>query len=265
MALNGGKGCEGMKLSGKVALVTGAAGGIGLAIGKKFCDEGASVVMTDIQAKELTAVCGKLGTVSMVQDVSQESEWRKVIDMIRESHGRLDILVNNAGIVSNKSIAETDMDTWNTVVGTNLTSVMLGCRFAIELMRNNPGGSGGSIVNIASTTSFLGLANDLVYTTTKTALVGLTRSVATWCALERLNIRCNTLHPGAIYTAILKAHVDEDPALFDVFSNMAPVGRMGTVEEVANLALFLASDDSSFSTGAQFVADGGISMAHPRM
>ena len=96
-------------------------------------------------------------------------------------------------------------------------------------------------------------------------MVGLTRSIATWCALEKLNIRCNTMHPGPIYTAILKAHVDEDPALYDVFSNMAPMGRMGTLEEVANLALFLASDDSSYSTGAQFVADGGISMAHPTM
>ena len=254
-----------MKLSGKVAVVTGAASGIGLAIAKKFVGEGADVVMTDIQEHELAKASDELGVVSAVQDVSSESEWRKLMDMVKDAFGRLDVLVNNAGIVSNKSIAETDMDTWNRVVGVNLTSVMLGCRFAIEVMRNNPGGSAGSIVNIASTTSFLGLANDLVYTTTKTGVVGLTRSVATWCALERLNIRCNTLHPGAIYTAILRAHVEEDPSLFDVFSNMAPVGRMGTVEEIANLALFLASDDSSFSTGAQFVADGGISMAHPTM
>ena len=254
-----------MKLSGKVALVTGAAGGIGLAIARKFVDEGADVVMTDIQAGELASAARDLHAVSLVQDVSRESGWGQVMDLIRQRFGRLDVFVNNAGIISNKSIVETDTETWNKVLGVNLTSVMFGCRFAIDIMRNNPGGSGGSIVNIASTTSFLGLANDLVYTTTKTAVVGLTRSVATWCALQRLNILCNTLHPGAIYTAILKAHVDQDPALYEVFSNMAPVGRMGTVEEVANLALFLASDDSSFSTGAQFVADGGISMAHPTM
>jgi len=254
-----------MKLSGKVALVTGAAGGIGLAIAKKFAAQGANVIMTDIQAEELATVSGALNAVSMVHDVSQESEWQNVMDMVKQRYGRLDVLVNNAGIVSNMSILEIDTETWNKVLGVNLTSVMLGCRFAIEIMRHNPGGSCGSIINVASTTSFLGLANDVVYTATKTAVVGLTRSVATLCALEKFNIRCNTLHPGAIYTAILKAHVDEDPALYDVFSNMAPMGRMGTVDEVANLALFLASDDSSFSTGAQFVADGGITMAHPTM
>jgi len=254
-----------MKLSGKVSLVTGAAGGIGLAIARKFREEGASVIMTDIQEELLASESADLNALSLVHDVRVESDWQTVMDTIWKRFGRLDVLVNNAGIVSNKSIAETDIDTWNHVVGVNLTSVMLGCRFAIDLMRNNPGRSGGSIINIASTTSFLGLANDAVYTATKTAVVGLTRSVATWCALERLGIRCNTLHPGAIYTAILKAHVEEDPALYEVFSNMAPMGRMGTVEEVAELALFLASDDSSFSTGAQFVADGGITMAHPTM
>jgi len=254
-----------MKLSGKVALVTGAAGGIGLAIARKFAGEGATLVMTDIQEQELATVSAGLDAVSLVHDVSREPDWQIVMDMIGGRFGRLDVLVNNAGIVSNKSIAETDIETWNRVVGVNLTGVMLGCRFAIDIMRHNPGGSCGSIINIASTTSFLGLANDAVYTATKTAVVGLTRSIATWCALERLGIRCNTLHPGAIYTAILKAHVDEDPALYEVFSNMAPMGRMGTVDEVAALALYLASDDSSFSTGAQFVADGGISMAHPTM
>jgi NAD(P)-dependent dehydrogenase (short-subunit alcohol dehydrogenase family) len=185
--------------------------------------------------------------------------------MVRQRFGRLDVVINNAGIVSNQSIVETDMDTWNKLLGVNLTSVMLGCRSAIEIMRNNPGGSCGSIVNVGSTTSFLGLPNDAAYTATKTAVVGLTKSVATWCALEKLNIRCNSLHPGAIYTAILKAHVEQNPALYDIFSNMAPLGRMGKLEEVANLALFLASDDSSFSTGAQFVADGGLSIAHPTM
>ena len=151
------------------------------------------------------------------------------------------------------------------MVATNLTGVMLGCKHGIERMKNNPEGSGGSIINVGSTTSFLGLAFDLAYTTTKTGLVGLTKSVSTWCAENRLNIRCNSLHPGAVYTTILRSHVEENPEMFEVFSNMAPVGRMGTVEEIAKLALFLASDDSTFCTGGQFAADGGISTAHPSM
>ena len=253
-----------------VALVSGANRGIGFAIADQLARKGLRVIIgarnerKGLEAQKQLVTKG-LDVHFTLLDVADALSISAAVGRIDDTFGRLDVLINNAGIVSNKSIAETDMDTWNRVVGVNLTSVMLGCRFAIEVMRNNPGGSIGSIVNIASTTSFLGLANDLVYTTTKTGVVGLTRSVATWCALERLNIRCNTLHPGAIYTAILQAHVEDDPALFDVFSNMAPVGRMGTVEEIANLALFLASDDSSFSTGAQFVADGGISMAHPTM
>ena len=128
-----------MKLSGKVALVTGAAGGIGLAIARKFMDEGANMVMTDIQAREPASAARDLNAVSVVQDVSQESEWRKVMDLIRQRFGRLDVLVNNAGIISNKSIVETDTDTWNKVLGVNLTSVMFGCRFAIDIMRRNVG------------------------------------------------------------------------------------------------------------------------------
>lgn len=254
-----------MKLQGKVALVTGGAAGIGRGIVEAFSAEGAQVVLTDINATAAEQTALDTGATFILQDVADTEAWTPVMASIMERHGRLDIVVNNAGVISNMSIEEVDIDTWNRVVGINMTGVMLGCKHAVDTMKKNPGGSSGSIINIGSTTSFLGLSNDLVYTATKTALLGITKSVATHCAKEGLNIRCNSLHPGAIYTDILKSHVDEDPAMFDVFSRMAPVGRMGTVEEVAKLAVFLASDDASFSTGGQFVADGGIGSAHPSM
>ena len=253
------------KLAGKVALVTGGATGIGRGIVEAFLAEGGLVVFSDIDVGTGKRTARETGADFHFQDVADAAAWVPLMASVRKAHGRLDIMVNNAGVISNQSIDEVDMDTWNRVVGTNMTGVMLGCKHAIQAMKENPGGSSGSIINIGSTTSFLGLSNDLVYTATKTALLGITKSVATWCAREGLNIRCNSLHPGAIYTDILKSHIDEDPAMFDVFSKMAPVGRMGTVGEVAKLAVFLASDDASFSTGAQFVADGGISSAHPSM
>lgn len=253
------------RLSGKVALITGGASGIGEGIVRRYGDEGASVVFTDIDADKGEALADATGACFLQQDVALDESWREVMAAVSQRFERLDAVVNNAGIVSNQSVDETEMDTWNRVVGVNLTGVMLGCKYGIERMRANPGGSCGSIINVASTTSFLGLAFDLAYTATKTGVVGLTKSVSTWCAENRLNIRCNSLHPGAVYTSILQSHVAQNPELFDVFSNMAPMGRMGTVEEVAGLALFLASDDSTFCTGGQFVADGGISTAHPSM
>jgi len=259
------QGIQMTRLTGKVALVTGGAAGIGRGIVEAFVAEGARVVLSDINESAGQQTARDTGATFVPHDVAEPAGWEPVMAAIGRDHGRLDVVVNNAGVISNQSIEEVDMDTWNRVVGINMTGVMLGCRHAVDAMRRNPGGSSGSIINIGSTTSFLGLSNDLVYTATKTAVLGITRSVATWCAREGLNIRCNSLHPGAIYTDILKSHVDEDPAMFEVFSRMAPIGRMGTVEEVAKLAVFLASDDSSFSTGAQFVADGGIGSAHPSM
>jgi len=254
-----------VKLPGKVALVTGGAAGIGRGIVEAFVAEGAQVVLTDINATAGEQTALDTGATFILQDVADSEAWSPVMASIMERHRRLDIVVNNAGVISNQSIEELDIDTWNRVVGINMTGVMLGCKHAVDAMRKNPEGSCGSIINMGSTTSFQGLANDLAYTATKTALLGITKSVATWCAKAGLKIRCNSLHPGAIYTDILKSHIEEDPAMFKVFSQMAPLGRMGTVGEVAKLAVFLASDDASFSTGGQFVADGGIGAAHPSM
>ncbi|MBA4021465.1 MAG: 3-oxoacyl-ACP reductase [Gordonia sp.] len=248
------------RLQDKVALVTGGASGIGEATVRRFASEGALVVFTDVA--DGTELAAETGSTFLRQDVADPVTWTEVVRSIEERHGRLDVLVNNAGIVGNQSIVDLDLETMNRVMAINVTGVALGTQAAIASMRKS---GGGSIINVASTTSFLGLAFDVAYTASKHAVVGITRSSAAYCAQERLGIRVNTLHPGAIYTAILQGHVEKRPELFDVFSNMAPVGRMGDASEVASMAVYLASDDSSFSTGAQFVVDGGIVNTHPSM
>ncbi len=253
------------RLANKVALITGGASGIGAAVVRRFVAEGAQVVFMDRDDTSGSALAQQTGASYRHGDVACEKDWQSLMAEIGERHGRLDVLVNNAGIVSNRAIADMDLESWEKVLGVNLTGTMLGCRAGIEAMRNNPEGPGGSIINTASTVSFLGLANDAAYTASKAGVVGLTRSVATWCAGKGLNIRCNSLHPGPTLTAILQAHIEQDPAMADKFRAMTPGNRMGSVEEIANLALYLASDESSFSTGAQFVADGGLVNAHPSM
>ena len=245
----------GTRLAGKVAIVTGAASGIGAAIARRFRAEGADVLACDVTA----------GEDIHILDVADEAAWAATMALVAERHGRLDVLVNNAGIVSHQAIDQTTLVSWQRVIAVNLTGPMLGCRLAIAAMRANPGGPSGSIVNLGSTTSFLGLANDCVYTTTKSGVVGLTRSIATWCALQGLPIRCNSLHPGATRTEILRQVFVEHPEIEAKVSAMSPMNRMAETDEIANLALYLASDESSFSTGAQFTADGGLSNAHPVM
>jgi len=198
-------------------------------------------------------------------DVADEAGWRGLMTAVGRQFGRLDILFNNAGVLGGKSIADMDLATWNRVISVNQTGVMLGCQSAIGLMRDNPGGSSGSIINTASTTSFAALAGDLAYCTTKSAIRILTKSVAVWCARNKLNIRCNSIHPGAIRTAIHDQSLNvsnPEPAL-QVLNSMSPLGRMGTSEEVAALVAFLASDEASFITAGEYLIDGGTLAPHP--
>lgn len=253
-----------MRLAGKIALVTGAASGIGEAIARRFAAEGATLYLADVSTAG-ERIAAETGGTFLRLDVGSEADWKAVGERIRADHSRLDVLCNNAGIVSNEPIVETTLDTWHRVMAVNVTGPMLGCREAIALMRDLPANRGGSIINIASTVSFLGLANDAAYTTSKAAVVGLTKSVATWCALERLPIRVNTLHPGTTLTAILQGQMDAHPELKPVFERMSPMGRMADPAEQGALAVFLASDDSSYCTGGAFVADGGLTAAHPAM
>lgn len=243
------------RLSGKVALVTGAAKGIGLSIAELFIKEGAQVVLTDIDVEHGQDAADKLGKQArfIKQDVTSESEWLSVYDQIHQVYGQLDILVNNAGVGILHSIEETDFEEWRRLIAINLDSVFLGTKYGIEQMK----AQGGSIVNISSIAGLVGDPNLLAYNAAKGGVRMLTKSAALLCAEKHYNIRINSIHPGYISTSLVQGQMRDDPNLKDHLLQLHPMGRLGKPEEIAEMALFLASDESSFSTGSEFIADGG--------
>jgi len=238
------------RVQGKVSVITGGGSGIGEAMVRRFSAEGAIVVVCDVNEASGKAIAKELGAEFYLLDVRLQENWNQLEQHLLSEYGRLDVLLNNAGIVSQQSIAEADVDVWNNLMAINLTGMMLGCQMAIRLMTG-----GGSIVNTASTTSYLAIPSDAAYVTSKAGVVGLTKSVAVYCATEELNIRCNSIHPGATLTAILQDALHQSP----------PMNRMGKAEEVAAMALFLASDEAGFCTAGQFPVEGGTVSEHPRM
>lgn len=253
------------RVQDKVVIITGGASGIGEGMVRRFCAEGARVVLADVDEASGVRVSDECGARFVAHDVSSESSWQAMAHTVRSEYGRLDALLNNAGIVSNQSIVDADVATWNRLMSINLTGMMLGSQTAIALMRENQDGSGGAIINTASSTSYLAIPSDAAYTTSKAGVVGLTKSVAVYCATEGLNIRVNSIHPGATLTNILRSAMAETPDMIPRLNRMSPMGRLGTVEEVAAMALFLASDEASFCTGGQFPVEGGTVSEHPRM
>lgn len=252
------------RLSNKIAVITGGASGIGEGMVRRFAAEGARVIVADVDVAAGSRVATECAAQFIELDVSAEAQWQSLETTIRADYGRLDILVNNAGVVSNLNIAEVDLAAWQRLMAINLTGVMLGCRMAVNLMRDNPDPAGGSIINTASSTSYLAIP-DVAYTTSKAGVVGLTKSVAVHCANEGLNIRCNSVHPGATLTNILKTAIEQAPEIREACEKMSPLNRMGTVEEVAAMAVFLASDEASFCTGGQYAVEGGTVSQHPKM
>lgn len=246
------------RLAGKVALITGGASGIGAASARAFAAEGAKVVVTDVQDGE--AVARETGGLFIRHDVASEDEWVSVIGQATSRFGRLDVLMNNAGVFAPAPIEDVTLEVWNRVLSVNLTGVMLGCKHGIAAMKGNLGGPAGSIINVSSIAGYIGLASSAAYTASKGGVRLLTKSVAVHCARAYKTIRCNSLHPGTIDTPMNQAAFDAsgDPeGMRAFFSTIQPIGRMASAEEMANCALFLASDESSFVTGAELLADGG--------
>jgi len=253
------------RLAGKVAVVTGGASGIGAGIARRFSQEGARVVVADVDVALGEEVAASCGATFIQLDVGEESAWGQFEETIRSTHQRLDVMVNNAGVVSALDITQVSVEDWDRLMKVNLTGMMLGCKTAIALMRALPAGATGSIVNTASFTSYLAIS-DVAYTTSKAGVVGLTKSVAVFCAQNGLPIRCNSIHSGATLTRILEKAIETAPEEVEAAcNNMSPMNRMGTVEEVAAMALFLASDEASFCTGGQYAVEGGTVSQHPRM
>lgn len=242
------------RLENKVALITGAAKGMGEADAILFAHEGASLILTDIDSENLDKVARKLiengaRVLAIRQDVSSEEDWELVARTAEKEFGRVDILINNAGIVMMEGVEATTMEIWEKVIAVNLTGTWLGMKHIVPLMRN---AGGGSIVNIASIYGLIGSGTSAAYQSAKGAVRVLSKTTA--MEFAPYNIRVNTIFPGAIATPMTAA---VDPEAMEAFMSLIPMGRMGTATEIANAVLFLASDESSYTTGAELVIDGG--------
>ncbi len=258
------------RVAGKVALVTGAASGIGRACAEVLAREGASVVLTDVQGSGEDVAAGIVkagGKARFVgHDVTSESEWKSIVAGIEKAEGRLDVLVNNAGIAVAGLIHELSLDEWRRQMAVNVDGVFLGVKSSLPLMRQTSKaevGKAGSIVNISSIAGLRGAANLSAYCTSKGAVRLFTKSVAIECAAMQDGIRCNSVHPGLIETPIWGQVVpgSNEPMDLDAAAAMrVPVRRKGWPEDIAKVVLFLASDDSGYMTGEEVVVDGGMTV-----
>lgn len=269
-----------MRLFDKVALVTGSAQGIGEAVAELFVKEGATVIFSDINDDKGRQACNEINSKRqqwneskpaeyMHLDVSNESDWQKAGQYIQQKYQGLDILVNNAGITG---FLETtgahdpenlDMASWHKVHQVNLDGVALGCKTAIALMKNRPTdkSSKSSIVNISSRSGMVGIPLAAAYASSKAGVRNHSKTVALYCAQNGYDIRCNSIHPAAIYTPMWDAMLGEGSEREDVITAISkdiPLGYMGDVMDVAYAALYLASDESKYVTGTELTIDGGI-------
>ena len=253
-----------MRLQGKVALITGGASGMGKVASGLFAGEGADVVLSDLsdEAGETTvAEISRLGghAAYVHTDVSKAADAEGMVRFAVEHFGRLDILYNNAGVMlaDDGSVTDTAEDVWDRTLAINVKGVALGCKYGVPAMLDS---GGGSIINVASFVAWMGAAtSQTAYTSSKGAVLSMTREIAVEYA--RAGIRCNALCPGPIDTPLL-AELLSDPERRQRRFVHIPMGRLGRAEELAKAALFLASDDSSFMTGASLIVDGGITAAY---
>jgi 3(or 17)beta-hydroxysteroid dehydrogenase len=251
------------RVQDKVALVTGGASGIGFATAKLLVEEGATVVVADRDAAASAAAVAALEQRASFHrlDVTREDEWAAVTDAVARDFGRIDILVNNAGVVLFKDIEATTLEEWRALMAVNLDGVFLGCKHAVRVMKER---GGGSIVNLSSVAGLIGSGNLAAYCASKGGVRLLTKSVALHCARKAYNIRCNSVHPSFAETPMLHAMIAaarNPEKLAAGFTAAAPLGRLAQPIEIARTILFLASDESAFTTGAEMVVDGGLTAA----
>ncbi len=256
------------RLADKVALVTGGASGIGRATARRLATEGARVVITDVQAERGESTADEDGSVFIQQDVSVETQWDTVIQEVEERFGGLHVLVNNAGILNAGSVEathplNTPLAEWRRMFAVNVDGVFLGCRAAIPAITR---AGGGSIVNISSMSAYRATPYAYAYGAGKAAVRQLTKSVAQYCAEQRLGIRCNSVHPGFIRTPAWDRSANElaqqrnisiDELVKDFQTNV-PLGDFTLAEDIAAAVAFLASDDARHVTGEKLLVDGGV-------
>jgi len=248
------------RVSNKVIIITGAASGLGKADAIRLSEEGAKLVLTDINVQEGEQVVKECKNEALFfeQDVSQEKSWSDLIKTTLSEFGKLDVLVNNAGIAQIGNIESTTTDQWRDILRVNLDSVFFGCRAAIPEMSKS---GGGSIINMSSTTALIGLSPYLAYSAAKGGIRSMTKSIAIHCQEQKNNIRCNSIHPGSIFTPMVDDALKNlvGIKLMDQEDPEATRKAMGIGEplDVANLVLFLASEESKHINGAELVIDNG--------
>lgn len=252
------------RVKDKVALVTGAAQGLGAATATMLAAEGARVVLTDINLAGAEAAAARINAdhpgaaLALEHDVTDEARWIEVLAETSDAFGGLHILVNNAGIGSQGSVEEETLESWRRVHAVDVESVFLGCKHALPLMAAS---GGGSIVNISSIAGIIAGHNMAAYNSAKAAVRHLSKSVALHCARAGYNVRSNSVHPVFIDTPILDGMMrgGDREALTAKLARQIPLGRIGKPEDIAYAVLYLASDESRFVTGAELKVDGGIS------
>lgn len=253
-------------LSDKVALVTGGASGLGRAIAQRLASEGARVVITDIQVSLGQATADEIGCKFLAQDVTDEVQWNTVTDEIQQQYGGLHILINNAGILGPMDTVNpqnTRLAEWRNIFRVNVESVLLGCQAAIPKIHAS---GGGAIVNISSVAGLLATPYATAYGASKATVRQLTKSVAQYCAEEKLGIRCNSVHPGNVRTPLWDRQAEESASKngisFEAFlrkcESAIPLGDFTHSQDVASAVAFLASGESRHITGAKLIVDGGI-------
>ena len=257
------------RMEGKIALVTGAAQGLGEATARLFAREGARVVVTDINFSRVTQLAEALNAehggcaLAIAHDVTREDQWVDAVAQAGKHFGGLHVLVNNAGIGLTKDFEKITLEEWRHVHAIDLDGVFLGCKQAIPLIARTvqETGLGGSIVNISSISGIIAGHNMAAYNSAKAAVRHLSKSVALHCAKHGYNIRCNSVHPVFIATPILDGLVGRlgREEAYAKLGRQVPLGHIGEPDDVAFAVLYLASDESKFVTGAELKVDGGIS------
>lgn len=254
------------RVEGKVAIVTGAASGIGAETARRLAAEGARVTLTDVNAEGGEAVAKEIGGDAhfLAHDVADEAQWERVVADVLSRHGRLDVLVNNAGIVIEGTIEDASVEDWQRIQDINAKGVFLGCKHAIPAMRAS---GGGSIVNLSSLAGLRGTPIYAAYSASKGAVRSLTKTVAVHCRDKGDAIRCNSIHPGGVNTpmvhAVMKQGAGIDIAAMEDQREATLAMGLGQPDDIANLVVYLASDESRFVNGAEIAIDGGAAAAAP--
>ena len=252
------------RVENKVAIVTGAASGLGFAAAQKLMDEGAKVLLTDINEEVINSMPERLSNYSETQfhtavhDVANEDSWINVIENAENHFGKINVLVNSAGISLGADVVSTDFEIWKKVHQVNLDSVFLGCKYAVPIMSKS---GQGSIINLSSISGIVAGWNTAAYNSSKAGVRLLSKSVALYCAKKGYDVRCNSVHPAFVDTPILdplKQAFGEENAVAKL-SRQIPMNKIGDTDDVSFAILYLASDESKFMTGTEIVLDGGLS------